>query len=322
METLKSLSRQDYLKYALHSAVLGGVLFAAIKYLNGEEVWAAIRAFDITFAPFILLLATAYLLLKAWRFVLMMAPFDDNLPWLVTFKAYVAGQAATLLPGGVAARAGLMKQVDVPVAQSSVPVLFSSAIDQAIFVVGALVAALWFEPARMPAFVALGVLSAVTLIFIVPVSQKWVANSAEWLTKKLNFHDDWQRFLDAFPQVFTWRIMLPALALTLLAFAGWFVALDLSMRGVGVQLSYPTLFLGLVIPTMLGRLVPIPGGVGVTEATMVGFLTTASDAGANELAAAVAIFRIGTIFFQALIGAVVYYAFWRGEEEMAAQSAA
>jgi uncharacterized protein (TIRG00374 family) len=320
MEQSKSLTSKDYLKYGLHFAILIGVIFAAVKYLNGEEIWSALKSFNYNFAPPILLLSTVYLLLKAWRFVLLMEPFDGDLPWLVAFKAYVAGQAATLLPGGIVARAGLMKQVDVPVAKSSVPVIFSSAIDQAIFIVGSLGAALWFEAARTPAFILLGVITAVVLLYLIPASRHWLASAADWVAKKLNGEEKWRTFLEAIPQVLTWRIMLSSFALTLLAFTAGIIALDLALRGIGLDLGYPTLFLGYILPTMMGRLVPVPGGVGVTEAGMVGFLATTSPANANELTAAVAIFRIGTVFFNALLGAIVYYAFWRGEKEKMATS--
>ncbi len=320
MEKLKSITSKDYLKYGLHLAILGGVIYAGFKYLNGEEIWSALKSFDYNFAPFILLLAAAYLFLKGWRFVVLMEPFDGDLPWFITFKAYVAGQAATLLPGGIAARAGLMKQVGVPVAKSSVPVVFSSAIDQTIFIVGSLIAALWFEAARTPAFILLGVITTVTLISIIPATRQWLSKGADWVARKLKIEEKWHTFLEAIPKVLTWRIMGYSFLLTLLAFAAGIVALDLSLRGIGLDLGYPTLFLGFILPSMLGRLVPVPGGVGVTEASMVGFLTATSPANANEVAAAVAVFRIGTIFFQALLGAVVYYALWNGEEEVVAQS--
>lgn len=320
MDKLKQLNKEQYLKYGLHVAILVGVVVAAARYLNGQEVLNALRDFNYDLAPFILVLATAYLLIKAWRFVLLMKPFDDGVPWLVTFKAYVAGQAATLLPGGIAARAGLMKQVDVPMAKSSVPVVLSSGIDQVIFIVGSLVAALWFEAARTPAFILLGVLTVAALIFLIPVTRRQVANAADWAAGKLDAKDKWHDFLEAMPRVFTWDIMLPALALTLLAFAAKVLALDMAMRGVGLNLAYPTLLLGFILPTMLGRLAPVPGGVGVTEASMVGFLASTTQAGPNQLTAAVAIFRIGTIFFQALLGAVVYFAWWDGSEEAAAEA--
>ena len=67
---------------------------------------------------------------------------------------------------------------------------------------------------------------------------------------------------------------------------------------------------------MLGRIVPIPAGLGVTEATMVGFLTAVSTVDAAAAVAAVAIFRIAAIFIPILIGALVYFFWWRGEEEL------
>lgn len=318
---MKSLDRKDILKYGLHIGVLGGVVYAGFKYLNGEEIWQALRNFNYELAPFMLLLSIAYLLLKAWRFVILMKPFDGDLPWLVTFKAYIAGQAATLLPGGVAARAGLMKQVDVPVAKSSVPVIFSSGIDQVVFIVGSLLAALWFEAARTPAFILLGVITAVAIIFIIPTTRHWLSDAANWLAQKLNAEEKWQTFLESVPKVLTWEILLYAFGLTLIAFMAKIVALDLATRGIGLNLDYPTLFLGFVLPTMMGRILPVPGGMGVTEASMVGFLATASQSSANQLTAAVAIYRISMIFFQALIGAIVYYTLWRGEEEISASTA-
>jgi uncharacterized protein (TIRG00374 family) len=315
MEKLKSLGEEEYLRYGLHLAILIGVAVAAVRYLNGEEVFNALRNFNYQLAPFILLISTAYLLIKAARFALLMEPFEEDLSWFVTFKAYVAGQAATLLPGGVAARAGLMKQVGVPVAESSVPVAFSSGIDQAVFIVSSLIAALWFEAARTPALIILGVLTVFAAIALVPTTRGWITRAADWIAEKAKVQEQWHHFLEAVPQVFTWRIMLPSLLLTLLAFAGKIVALDLAMRGTEIDLAYPTLFLGFILPTMMGRWVPIPGGVGVTEATMVGFLASASQAGPNRLAAAVAIFRIGTVFFPALLGAIVYFTIWKGSEE-------
>ncbi|MCA9876094.1 MAG: flippase-like domain-containing protein [Anaerolineales bacterium] len=309
--------KREYLTAVLHAAILIGMGIAAVKYLNGEEVVQAFATFNFRLAPFILLLSLFFLLLKGVRFALLMEPFRGDLPWVTTFKAYVAGQAATLLPGGIAARAGLMKQVNVPVAKSSVAIAFSSMIDQLYFVLGSLTAVLWFEAARTAALAALGVVTAVTLILIIPASRRQLLRAADWLAEKFHIQDKWHTFVQAVPQVFTWRIMGFSLAITLLAFAAEVIALDLATRGVGLQLSYPTVLLGFFLPTMLGRILPVPGGVGVTEVSMVGFLAATSDADPNQLAAAVAIFRVGAIFFQALVGAVVYFTLWKGKEEAA-----
>ena len=320
MEKIKSLGSEKILKYGLHLAILAGVVYAAVKYLNGEELLNALQSFNYGYAPLILLISTSYLLLKAWRFVLLMAPFADGLPRLVTFKAYVAGQAMTLLPGGIVARAGLMKQVNIPVAESSVPIAFSSAIDQVIFIVCSLGAALWFEKARLPALILLGVITAVTILYLIPTTRQWLARTADWIATKLHAEDKWHTFLESVPKVLTWRILGPAFLLTILAFVAKIVALDLSLRGLDLNLGLPTVILGFILPTMLGRLVPVPGGVGVTEASMVGFLASTAQANVNHLAAAVAIFRVATVFFQAILGAAVYFIIWGGSEELVTES--
>ena len=119
------------------------------------------------------------------------------------------------------------------------------------------------------------------------------------------------------PELLTARIVLVSLGATLLAFTAKVIALDFSMRTVGLELSYPALFLGFVIPTLLGRLVPVPGGVGVTEASMISFLATITQAGAYVLTLGVVVFRLSSIFFLALLGAVVYHALWNGAKEAA-----
>ena len=310
-----------WLKYVLHAAVLIGLGIAAYRYLNGGEVLEAFTNFNYIFAPFMLLLSAAYLALKGWRFVFLMAPVSD-LPWGVTFRGYVAGQAATLLPGGVAARAGLMKQAGVPVSKSSAPVAFSSILDQVVFIVCSLLAALFFPGARTAALVLLGIVAVLALIFFIPATRRWFAKAADWVAGKFNIEEKWHDFLKAMREVATPKLMLITLGITVLAFALKVVTLDLTLRGLGFSLSYATLFLAYILPTMLGRLSGLPAGVGVTEAGMVGFLTSTADIDTNTAAAAVALFRVATILFQALLGALVYAFAWGGEKEGVGDTAA
>ena len=92
--------KTNYLKYGLHAAILLGVVWAAVKYVNGEEVISALQQFNYGLAPLMIALALAALILKAVRFQLLLQPFADHIDWLTGIKAYVAGQGATVLPGG------------------------------------------------------------------------------------------------------------------------------------------------------------------------------------------------------------------------------
>jgi uncharacterized protein (TIRG00374 family) len=313
-------NKSKYLKYGLHAVILIGLVWATVKYVNGAEVWRALQSFQYVFMPIMLVLALVYFLLKAARFAILITPFAPNLPKLAMYKAYIAGQAATLLPGGIAARAALLKQMGIPISEGSVPVAVHSGWDQAIFLVSALVAALWFPAARLPVIIILSVLGVVALLLIVPPARQWLASQAEKLAVRFKYEEQWQRFLDAIPQVFTRQIVLACFLLTVATLIIYIAILYLTLQGFDLSVSYPTLFVAVILPTMLGRIVPIPGGVGVTEASMVGFLTSLAQLDTDTTVGAVAIFRIVTIVFPAALGALVYFFAWGGEEEVDGRS--
>lgn len=303
-----------YLKYVLHAVILIGLIIAAVKYINGEEVLQALRSYNYSFAPVLLGLSAVYLALKAWRFIQLMRPVSD-VPGNVMFRGYVAGTAATLVPGGVAARAGLMNQAGISVAKSGMPVALSSILDQVGFVGSALLAAIWFENVRVPVLILLGVILVLGVVFAFPAPRRWLGNVAAAIARRFNFADQWKNFLQHGREVINVRTILIAFAITVLGLVVQVIILDFSLRGFGFNVSYATLFFAYIVPTMLGRLSALPAGVGVTEASMVGFLSSSAGVDPDTGLAAAAIFRIATVFFQALLGALVYFFAWRGDKE-------
>jgi uncharacterized protein (TIRG00374 family) len=304
------------LKYLLHATVFIGLVIAAVKYIDGGEFVAALRHFNWLYAPLILSLTLGYLALKGWRFLVFLRPLAA-VSWTIVMRAYVAGQGMTLIPAGVTARAGMLKQLGVPVAKSGAPIALSSLLDQAVFLVGSMLAALWFDAARKPLLVLLAVLAVLSLLLGVEATRKWLLDVVEWIMGKVRLLPQWHGFLASLGEVSKPRLLLIGLALTALAFALSVEALHLAAKGVGAEVPYPTLFLAFILPTMLGRISAMPGGVGVTEAGMVGILAATPGVATYQAAAAVAVFRVGTVFFAALVGAVVYVVGWRGTLEAA-----
>ena len=301
-------------KYLLHAAILIGVVAAAAKYLDRDQLLVALQRFEFIFAPPLLAVSVAYIFLKAWRFVLLMRPVTD-VPWAVMVRGYVAGTAATLLPGGVAARAGLMSQAGVPVEKSAGPVAYSSLLDQVVFLLGLFAAAFWVDSARLPALIFFGFLLLFGLLLLIPPVRRSFGRLAEWIAEKLNFLEGWQRFVSTLQQVSAPMVLLIGLLFTLIGLIFQIVMMDLSLRAFDLALPYSTLFLAYMLPTMLGRMSALPAGVGVTEVSMVGFLASSNGLDVETVTAAAVIFRLGTVFFQAVLGALIYFYFWRGEKE-------
>lgn len=311
----------SYLKYGLHAAVLVGLVIAGFKYLRGEDIWAAIQSFNYAYLLPVLLLSALYFAVKAYRFYLLLTPFARVKRGTV-MRAYAAGQAATLVPGGIAARVGLLQQADIPPEDSSVPVAFSSIADQTVFILGGLVAAIFFEPARVPVFIILGVLVVTGALLFIPAVRRGLYRAGQWTADKFGAGDALDNFLTNVKDLMTPSTILWTLGLTVASVVLELIALDLTIRGVsGEGVSYATLSLAYVLPTMLGRLSGLPAGLGVTEAGMLGFLTNFSSLATGPATAATVIFRIATAFFRALLGAILYAVAWRGEQETAVKSA-
>lgn len=309
-------NKRNYLKYGLHLAIFLGVIWAALKYVNGEEVIAALRRFDYSLAPLMVALALTTLFLKATRFTFLLKPFASDLPFITAIKAYVAGQGATVLPGGVAARAGILKQIGVPLSEGSIPVLANSLFDQLFFVSLGVLSALFYPQARLPALIILGVLGFIALLLLLEPTRTRIGQLSEGLAERFNVGDQWRNFLNCVPLILDTKILAVGLLTTALAFAFFIIVLRLALQGLDITASYPELALAYILPTMLGRLVPIPAGLGVTEATMVGFLASTAGIATDAAVAGVAIFRIGAIFIPILFGALVYFFLWRGEDEV------
>ena len=306
-----------YLKYTLNVLVLAGLVAAGMKYIQGDLFWKAVHRFDWIYAPIVFSLTIGYVLVKGWRFVGMMRELTEVNRWTL-MKAYVAGQACTLLPGGMAARAGILKQVGIPPANTAAPIAISGLSDQLLFVAASLIAALWFEPVRRPVLIILGVLIGLSVLLGVEATRSWLLGLIERMMGRFRLLSHWREFLESLKEVSTAATLLSAVMNAGIGFLLMVIALDLCARGVGAEIGYLTLMLAYTLPTMLGRISAMPGGVGVTEAGMISILNAAPGVTLDQAAAGTIIFRLGTVVFAALFGAAVYMLAWRGRKETAA----
>jgi uncharacterized protein (TIRG00374 family) len=308
------MKKLKWLQYALHAAVLGGLVFAGMKYIDGGQFTRALSRFDWHYAPVICLLGLAAMLVKGWRFIQMMRELE-NVSRAMLLRVYVAGQACTLLPGGDAARVGMLKQVGIPAAETAAPLAMSSLTDQAMFLICALISALWFESARRPVLYLLTGLIVLSVILGVEASRTWLLGIIDRLMGKFHWREHWHEFLASLKQIAAPRLLLGSLGNTAIAFLFLLAALYLAVRGVSAEVPYTTLLLAFALPTMLGRISAMPGGIGVTEAGMIGILDHTPGVSLDQAAAAVLVFRLGTVVFSALVGGIVYLFGWRGAKE-------
>jgi uncharacterized protein (TIRG00374 family) len=305
-----TVKAKTLLKYALHLAVLIGLGVAGAKYINGPEFWKAVNAFDWRYAPLICLLGIGSVVIKAWRFATLLRRVKD-VKRTTTMVAYTAGQSATLLPGGIAARAAMLEQIGIEAAESSPAVALSSISDQLGFIVVSLFCAAWFESARKPVLILIGVLAIISILLGIEAVRTWLLGVIEKILGKFKLLEAWREFKESMAQTLSWEVVATGVMNTLMSFSLLIAALWFAMKGVGGSVPVLTVMLAFALPTMLGRISALPGGVGVTEFGMTGILNAAPGITLNQAAAAVLIFRLGTVVFTALVGGALYWFAWR-----------
>jgi uncharacterized protein (TIRG00374 family) len=304
------LKNGKVLQYALHAAVLAGVVWAAFKTIDPRAFEDSLERFNWWVAPAVCALGLASVLVKASRFAGLLRQVK-KIPRSLAMKAYVAGQSMTLLPGGIAARSGLLQQVGVTVEESSPAVAMSSISDQLGFILSAAVAAMWFEAARKPVFIFLGFLSILGLILGIEATRTWLIGAIERLLHRFNLADKWRGFVEGMGKTLDLRTVALGVGNSLVSFALLVAGLWLCMRGVGHSIHPFAILLAYTVPTMVGRISAMPGGFGLTELGMVGVLDRLPGVKLSEAAAAVLVFRVATILFTAFVGAILYWTVWR-----------
>lgn len=94
---------------------------------------------------------------------------------------------------------------------------------------------------------------------------------------------------------------------TLLSIAAWSLecmALWVVLRGFGQETSAPLCFFFYATSTLAGALVPVPGGLGVTETLLEGQMHELGHVSMNVSTAAMILVRFATLWFAVLVGFV------------------
>ena len=300
---------RDHWRWALNGAVLLGLLIAGTKYLSGGQFWKAIGHFHWIYAPLILGLTLLYLVIRGLRFGVPLH-YLSGLDRKTAAICSVAGEGAALMPGGVMTYLAMLRQVGVKVGRSGATVAWVSFLDQGLFVSLSLIAALWLPVARSGSIAVLSVLLVVGVLLAIPMTRLWLVVAWESVLLQLGVLVSWRDGLAAMRDLMTIRVASAGLSLTLLAALTMAGALNVAVSGLGADITFVAALLAYTLSTMLGRLTPLPGGVGVTEAALVGVLHKVGGISLEQAAAATAIFRVGTTLFGAVVGTAVYALWW------------
>ena len=295
-----------------YKAVLWSVALAALGYL-GLSLWAGWRevvAAVVQVGPLVLLgllaLSLGNYLLRFVRWGRYLALLDAPVAWRVNLNVYFAGFALTTSPGklGETLRSVLLKPHGVPSAASLAAFFAERASDLlAILVLAAI--GLWsYAPARPVVGLALAFVVAALLLvqwtaLIVAVDRWALARPQKWARLIVQLCE----IILHFRRCFSLPAMGMGLALGVLAWLAEGVGFWWLLDALGHPLPLATAVFIYAFAMLIGGISFLPGGLGSSEAVMIGLLVMN---GFPEAAAVTAtlICRLATLWFAVGLGAI------------------
>lgn len=288
-------------------ALLGSVALAAAGYLafalwgGWHEVSAAAALVGAGGWAVLLLLSALNYLLRFARWQVYLAALHARLPWRSSLAIYLAGFALTTTPGkaGELIRSVFLRRRGVaPV--DSIAAFVSERLADLVAIV--LLASLGFAsyPQMRPLLYAGMAVAAVLLLTVgsrrvlAALRRRADARGARSLQRLVGT-------LQAAAVCQTPRLLLPLTALSVVAWGLEAYALHLLLGWLGMDSPWTFSFFVYAVGMLAGALSFLPGGLGGTEAAMVGLLLLAGHPQPQAVAAVVVI-RITTLWFAVALG--------------------
>jgi uncharacterized protein (TIRG00374 family) len=295
-----------------------GVVHVFTKSVDPKKVWDLLSDIPSLLLVLLLLLATAMMGVRAFRFYLLLKDQGMELSLWQAIKVYMAGQALSPLPGGEGARTVLLKmECGSSLSDSVTPLILLGITEMIVAVVISLIGGIFLNILRLAAVIAL--ISVVGLIWLL-VNHKLIVKLFKALPDKAKVQKAGKAIITTQKEVKgaifekeSWKPSKPFLiSLGLAVITDLLGGAILFSLALHYQLPFGFLFSLYIFAaaTVLGELVPFsPGGVGATEGGMAGIMLLAGVDLPRALAVVV-VFRAATLVYGILIGLVFLITFY------------
>lgn len=313
------VSSQGALRRLLPRVVIGMVL--AVVVLSGLALFGDVRQLGTAFREFRWWLLVPALLLTLWNYAIRFVKWQiylrrlgiTELPRSTSGLIFLSGFSMAITPGkvGELIKAVLLReQTGAPVNRTSAIIAAERLSDGFAMLILAGIGLTQFSYAR-PFLLGAAVVAIILVLLLQrpQLVQVLLDRAADWpLVGPFVHHGS--AFLAASNELNRPGLLLTAIGLGIISWAGECVAFYLVLVGLGIPASFHLLLVGtfvLAVSSLVGAVSMLPGGLGIADASVTGMLLILlpGDEITRSLAvAATIIIRIATLWFGVLIGFV------------------
>lgn len=292
----------------LVGVAVGGIVYLALSiYIGWEGLRLATSSFRWSFLPLLLALSLVNYGVRYLKWHYYLNRLDVPLPPYDSLLVFLAGLMFSITPGklGEVAKAYLVKaRLGTRVSVVAPVVLAERLTDVASLVVLSLWGALVFEYGRS-AVLAGAVLTAAGLGFV--SSRRLVIGTLGRFSHLPRVGGNIERIETAYGSAAKLLSPIPlaiATALSVLSWGAECLAFALTFAGFGRSVEIGAASFTYAVSTMVGALAMLPGGLGLTEASLTGLSQQLFGVGEGVAGMAAIIVRVCTLWFAVAVGAL------------------
>ena len=307
LERPSSLASPRVIRSILVFVIAGVALYAAATFASDyRSIMASLLRFPITVLMEVLGLVLIGWLLRGWRFHYYLRQGSDAVPLGYSIAAFLAGFALTGTPGkiGEAVKAVFLKQdYEVPATRVVGIVMMERLMDLCgVLLLGSFSLVLFSGWRHLfllcaAAVIAGGIFLCMERVYRPVLELCGRISFLTWISGRI------LGILTAGRDLMTPRIFIVGLLVSTVAWGMESISLYLTLDGLGLHSTFLQANFAYCFSTIVGALSMLPGGIGGTEASMIGILKFMGISYADGLPAVILI-RLCTLWLAVLVGVV------------------
>ena len=305
-----------YKKKILISIAFGAVVYLIFSvYADFDKLISAFGSFNWLWLPLILVLSFLNYIFRFFKWHYYLSLLEIKLSYKKSFLIFLSAFTMSVTPGkmGEVLKSYLLKEEnDTPVSKSAPIILGERLTDFVSIVILCLIGSYVFNYAQT----LILIIGFVFLATIVLLSSRTFSMKIIGLFENINFlKKHIHKIHTAYDSIYILIKIKPLLIATIISLVSWsfeclgfYVVINVFSNSSGLEISILSATFIYAFSTLIGAIAMLPGGVGVTEASLTGLLVF-SKIPKNLSVASTIMIRFATLWFAVLVGIVSIFIF-------------
>lgn len=307
-----------YKKKILISIAFGAVIYLAFSiYADLDKLLDAFGNFNWLWLPIVLSLSFTNYLFRFLKWQYYLHILDIRLSWKESFLIFLSALTMSITPGkmGEVLKSYLLKEENGTPVSKSAPIVLAERLTDFVSIVLLCIIGSYVFNYGQAVIIIIGIVFILTIILL---SMKNLSLNFINLLSKIGFlKKHIVKIQTAYESIYQMVKIKPLIIATFISLISWFlecigffIVLSAFTSSGNPEISLLSSTFIYAFSTLIGAVAMLPGGVGITEASLTGLLVL-SEIPKDISVASTLIIRLATLWFAVFVGIISVFLFQR-----------